>query len=71
MPNALNTPGFPNTQVIGSEQQGRGIPAVGQDNAGNICTPNGTIGTPAAIQTLIQQALAAGRNTTGLSRTTK
>jgi hypothetical protein len=66
MPQALRIPGYPATQVIGSEFQGKGVPAVGQDNAGNITTPNGTIGSSASITAKQATAIAATGKLTGL-----
>jgi hypothetical protein len=47
MSNALRTPGFPATQVIGGELQGKGVAPTGADNAGTVVTPNGKAVTPA------------------------
>ena len=58
------TPGWPNTNVIGSEMSGVGVDPVSK----MIVAPNGTSGTKAEIDAKIAEALKGGHSVFGLRR---
>lgn len=58
-------PGEPTTDAQGTEFDGRGVANAGGDNPGTIVAPNGTSGTPAALETAAGVIVAAGINPAG------